>query len=412
VGCALLFIDMDGFKLVNDTFSHTVGDRLLVALASRMAGVVRPGDTVARLAGDEFTIMLEDVHEPADATPVAERLHHKLDRAFSIDGHELPVTASIGISFSTPNTSATELLRNADIAMYEAKRGGHGRTVIFNSGMRRRIVDRTERENDLRRAVEESLLRVYYQPIVELSSGRVTALEALARWPDEWTPLLPLEFIPIAEAAGLIGALGRHVLRTSLGALADWRRAGVIDQNARMSVNISGRQLDDPELPRAVSEAIDEAGLDATALLLEITESTLMEDTERTQAIVSEVCATGVGLHLDDYGTGYSSLTALHHYPVDALKIDRSFVTSMDQNGGGSDVIVSSTVALAHNLGLSVIAEGIEDPAQLQRLRTFGCEYGQGYLFSKPQSRENTELLLQDWSPSWATAPVHDLPVV
>jgi diguanylate cyclase (GGDEF)-like protein/PAS domain S-box-containing protein len=404
VGCAALFVDIDNFKRVNDSLSHTVGDRLLIALASRLAGVLRPGDTVARLAGDEFTVLLDEVLDPAAATTVAERVHQELARVFRIDGHELLVTASVGISLSAPDISATELLRNADIAMYASKRHGVSQSTAFDQGMHRRIIARRNRENDLRHAVDESLLGVYYQPIVDLTSGRIRALEALARWPQKWPQVAPADFIPIAEETGLIGALGLHVLRTALNALAHWRHVGLVAEDVRMSVNVSGHQLDDPGLPGNVRDAIATAGLKADLLLLEITESTLMQDPERTQAMVSKVCETGVGLHLDDYGTGYSSLSALHHYPVDALKIDRSFVASMNENSSGSGVIVRSTVTLAHNLGLGVIAEGIEDASQLQRLRTFGCEFGQGYLFSKPLSRKDTEALLTAWPPTWAAS--------
>lgn len=396
-GCSVLFLDIDSFKLVNERLSHSIGDQLLTALASRLTSQLRPGDTVARIASDEFPVLLDGVTDAAESARIADRIHQQLARAFTVDGHPLLVTASIGISLSTKDMSATELLRNAGIARVNAKRRGPSQSVVFNDGMRRTIDDRLTREQSLRRAVEESLLSVYYQPIVELASGRVAGLEALVRWPEDWSFVAPLEFIPIAEETGLIAPLGLHVLRTALNTLGRWREAGLVDEHVRMSVNLSGRQLDDPGLPADVGEAISAAGLNADALLLEITESTLMQDRERTQAMISRVCQTGVGLHLDDYGTGYSSLSALHHYPVDALKIDRSFVASMTEQGRSSDVIVRSTVALAHNLGLEVVAEGIEDASQLHQLRSFGCEYGQGYLFAKPLSEQAIETLLLDW---------------
>jgi EAL domain-containing protein (putative c-di-GMP-specific phosphodiesterase class I) len=224
------------------------------------------------------------------------------------------------------------------------------------------------------------------------------------RWPSGWREVAPLDFIPIAEETGVIGPLGLHVLRVALESLARWRKSRLVGEEVRMSVNVSARQLEDPGLPASVRAAIAAAGIDGDSLRLEITESTLMQDPDRMQQIVGEVCATGAGLHLDDFGTGYSSLAALHRFPVDALKIDRSFVASINGGSGGSDVIVRSTVALAHSLGLHVIAEGIEEPNQFHRLRTLGCEYGQGFLFSPPLSAADTETLLASWAPARAAA--------
>jgi diguanylate cyclase (GGDEF)-like protein/PAS domain S-box-containing protein len=400
-GCAVLFLDIDRFKLVNDSLSHAVGDTLLIALAGRVAAALRPGDTVARLGGDEFTVLLEDVMAPEDATVVADRILHSLDEAFEVDGNELFVTASIGISLSSPGLGSADLMRNADIAMYDAKRRGRSRSAVFDESMHRRVVDRLARETELRQVVECSLLGIHYQPIIDLASGRICGLEALARWPADWPHVSPAEFITIAEETGVIGALGQQVLRRALVTLAGWRAEGLVSDEVCMSVNLSGRQLDDPGLAEQVRAAINSAELPPNALKLEITESTLMQEIERTQHVFSEVCGSGVGLHLDDFGTGYSSLTALHRFPVDALKIDRSFVSTISSNGEESnDVIVRSTVALAHSLGLPVIAEGIEAPDQLRRLRSLGCEFGQGYLFSKALTEEDTRVLLESWSPS------------
>jgi diguanylate cyclase (GGDEF)-like protein/PAS domain S-box-containing protein len=399
-GCAVLFLDIDRFKLVNDSLSHGVGDNLLIALASRMSAALRPGDTVARLGGDEFTVLLEDVAETEAATVVADRMLHSLDDAFDIDGNELFVSASIGIALSAPGLGPSDLLRNADLAMYDAKRRGRARSAVFDESMHRRVVDRLTRETELRQVVECSLLGIHYQPIIDLSSGRISGLEALARWPSDWPPVSPTEFISIAEETGVIGALGRQVMRRALETLAGWRREGLISDEVCMSVNLSGRQLDDPGLAEQVRAAIEAVELPAHALKLEITESTLMHEVEHTQHVFSEVCGTGVGLHLDDFGTGYSSLTALHRFPVDALKIDRSFVATIDDAGEGNDVIVRSTVALAHSLGLPVIAEGIESSDQLRRLRSLGCEYGQGYLFSPALDEPHTRALLETWRPT------------
>jgi len=378
-------------------FSHAVGDRLLTALGQRMTGVLRPSDTVSRFGGDEFTLLLDGVSDPDQAITVAGRLQEALDRPFTIDGHQLSVAATIGVAVNSPGISAADLVRNADIAMYEARRRGREDPALFDESMHRRVVDRLAHEHDLRRAVEGSLLEVHYQPIVDLTTHGIRGLEALARWPGGWPPVSPVEFIAIAEETGLIGTLGLHVLRTALSALAGWREEGQLAADARMSVNVSGRQLGNQAFPQHVRAAVFEAGLPGDALRLEVTESSLMQDCERTRAVIEEVCATGAGLHLDDFGTGYSSLTALRQFPVDALKIDRSFVSSLGGHDGGSEAIIRSTVALADSLGLWVIAEGVETEDQAKRLRELGCDCGQGYLFSKPVSAERMSDLLVSW---------------
>ena len=397
--CAVLSLDTDRFKLVNDSLSHTVGDQLLIAMAARLSEVVRPGDTVARLGGDEFTLLLENVTTEADATIVAKRVCNALKRHFRLGNHELGVSASIGIAISSPQMDAGDLLRNADIAMYDAKARGSGGYAVFDESMHRRVVDRLARENELRHAVEQSLIVVHYQPIIDLASGRISGLEALSRWHDPIEEVSPIEFIAIAEESGLIGALGLHVLRTSLHALAGWRRAGVIDDDVRLSVNVSRRQLDDPAVPGQILDAIAAEDLPADVVRLEITESTLIHDPDRMRDVVEELRAGGIGLHLDDFGTGYASLAALLQFPIDALKIDRSLITSMIGNGRGDDAIVAATIGLAHGLGLDVIAEGIEDPVELAHLRALGCDYGQGYLFSRPLDPQSTGALLESWEP-------------
>jgi diguanylate cyclase (GGDEF)-like protein/PAS domain S-box-containing protein len=403
-GCAVLLFDVDRFKLVNDSLGHAVGDQLLGALAVRVAASVRPGDTVARLGGDEFTVLLDEIDEPGDATVVAERILRSLNQPFTVAGKELFVSASIGIALSQPRLEPAALIGNADIAMYNAKRRGRGRSAMFDEGMRRRSVDRLVRENELRQVVEASQLGIHYQPIVDLGSGAISGLEALARWPEALGSVPPSEFIAIAEDTGIIGTLGRHVLGAALASLAGWRRDGLIGDEVCMSVNVSARQLDDPGLPAQVRAAIELAQLPPQALKLEITETTLIAELQSTQRVFAEVCSSGVGLHLDDFGTGYSSLSVLHRCPVDALKIDRSFVADLGHDDEGNEVIIRSTVAMAHSLGLAVIAEGIESPAQLRRLRSLGCDFGQGHLFSPALSAPDSRALLKRWKPATIVA--------
>ncbi|HMC38663.1 MAG TPA: EAL domain-containing protein [Acidimicrobiales bacterium] len=399
--CVVLFLDIDRFKLVNDTFSHAVGDRLLVALADRIARETGPSDTVARLAGDEFTILLQEVptgEAETRSVEVALRVHGALQDEFTIDGHRLFVSASTGIALSQDAGSAADLMRNADIAMYEAKYSSGLPYAIFDNSMHRRVVERLALEHDLRALVEQSLIEVHYQPVVDLATARVAGFEALARWPAGASMVSPAEFIPVAEETGMIAQLGRHVLTTALADLARWRQLGVVDSGVKMAVNVSGRQLDDPHFPDQVLAAVEASGLPGGALHLEITEGTLMREPHRMAHIVSEVCSTGVGLDLDDFGTGYSSLAALHSFPVSVLKIDREFVATMMAEG---DAIVRSTIAMAHALGLQVTAEGIENRWQVERLRSLQCEYGQGFYFSKAQPAAAIESLIPGWKPAW-----------
>jgi diguanylate cyclase (GGDEF)-like protein/PAS domain S-box-containing protein len=390
-GCAILFVDLDGFKQVNDQLSHAAGDRLLVAVAERLRAGLRPGDTVARLGGDEFTLLLDRILTPAGAVEIADRVLRSLQVPFPVHGNDLTIGASIGVALSQPMLASTDLLANADVAMYESKARGRGCIAVFDEGMRRRVADRLARQDELRYIVEESLLEIHFQPIVALATGRICSLEALARWPESRPPQVPpVQLISIAEETGLIGALGQQMLSGALRALADWRAHGAVDDDVCVTVNLSVRQVDDPLLAQHVSAALAAAGLPPTALKLEITEETMME-LERSRR-VDEICALGVGFQIDDFGTGHTSLAALHRFPVHGLKVDRSFVSTL-LSGGEGEMMVRSTVALAHSLSLPVIAEGIETAATLNRLRELECDQGQGAFISPALCRSEVVLI-------------------
>jgi diguanylate cyclase (GGDEF)-like protein/PAS domain S-box-containing protein len=395
--CAVLFIDVDRFKHVNDSLSHAAGDRVLVEIARRTERVLRPDDTVGRLGGDEFTVLLDRIEEPAQAKATAARVQQAIGEPMRVDGRDLIITASIGIAHSTDETvaGADELVRNADIAMYDAKRHGGARCEVFDPNMLERAVSRVSLEGELRAAIEQERIRAFFQPIVDLSCGAVRGFEALARWPAGAGNVSPAEFIPIAEEAGLIGGLGRVILRDACRTLSDWRARGLVDDDTTVSVNVSPRQLTDPTLVDEVRAALADAGLPAASLVLEITESTLIEIPELMSDMLRDLLALGVSIQLDDFGTGYSSLTVLHHFPGDTLKIDRAFVASLTDREE-SQVIIRSIIGLAHNLRLRVIAEGIEDGDQIQALTDLGCEYGQGYYYARPLPAAELEPLLVD----------------
>jgi diguanylate cyclase (GGDEF)-like protein/PAS domain S-box-containing protein len=395
--CAVLFLDLDRFKLVNDSFSHASGDELLVTLAGRLSASVRPADTVARLSGDEFTILLDEIDGADEAAAVARRALAAIEHPVRIDDRELFVTASIGIALSEPGVDAATLLRNADIAMYDAKRHGKARWALFNAGMHRRVLSQLHVETELRSALDEGRLRVFYQPIVDLQGGEIVGVEALARWPAGQPAIGPDVFVPVAEETGLIRPLGSFVLKEACRRLSEWRDRGTAGHGVTVSVNISRWQLTEPGLVVDVDNALTAAGLPADALRLEITESTMVTEPDRLRAALEELEQLGVRTHIDDFGTGHSSLAVLQHFPGDTLKIDRSFIATLNEDEG-SEAIVRATIALAKNLGLRTTAEGVETQAQRDKLAALGCDFAQGYLFSMPLDGADAEPLLRSWS--------------
>jgi diguanylate cyclase (GGDEF)-like protein/PAS domain S-box-containing protein len=380
---AVLFLDLDRFKTVNDSLGHLVGDQLLVAVAKKLERCLRPNDTIARLGGDEFTILLDPLHEPQDASDVAERLQQALAEPIPIEGHEVFTSVSIGVALSSAGyTRPEELLRDADTAMYQAKLRGKARYVVFDPTMHTDVLELLQLESDLRRALERAELRVHYQPIVSLYTEQVVGFEALVRWQHPQRGLIPPDtFIPLAEDTGLIVTLGELVLREACRQLAAWQADLPTLPALKMSVNLSARQLAQPNLVEQIGRILAEIGLPAQQLKLEILESALIGRAQAAETL-GQLKQLGVQISIDDFGTGYSSLSYLHQFPVDTLKIDRSFVGRMGSNGEHSEII-SAVVALARSLGMEAVAEGIETTSQRDQLRDLQCDYGQGWLFAR-----------------------------
>lgn len=397
---AVLFFDLDRFKVINDSLGHAVGDRLLVAIARRLLSFLRPGDTVARLGGDEFAILANDIDDPSDATRIAERIQEELSRPFDLGGHEVFTGASIGIAMSsTGYTSPQDVLRDADIAMYRAKSRGGKHHAVFDLDMHQRAVELLQLETDLRRAVNGGEFVTHYQPIVDLERGRIQGFEALVRWRHPQRGLVyPKEFISVAEETGMIVPLGWSVIRQACEQMSKWRLAAP-DQDLSLSVNLSPRQFAQPDLIDRLLEILNDTGMDPTKLRIEIIESLIMDDAESAIAKLGKLRDLGLELHLDDFGTGYSSLSYLHKLPTHTVKIDRSFVRRM-RDGNGRDEIVETIVSLAQGLGMHVAAEGMETPEQFRKLRKLECEYGQGYYFSRPLDGSHALSLIEE-SPRW-----------
>ncbi len=413
---AVLFLDLDRFKVINDSLGHMVGDQLLVAIARRLETCVKKTDIVARLGGDEFTILLDDIQHESAANQVAERIHQELSDPFNLNGYEVFTTVSIGIALSTTDFNHTEdLLRGADIAMYRAKALGKACHEIFDTEMHNEAMRQMQLENDLRRALEREEFRVYYQPIVSLTTGRLAGFEALMRWQHpERGMISPGDFIPIAEETGLILPMGQWILREACRQLHEWQTQYPQYRRLTVSVNISSRQFSQRGTIELLKDVLEETGLNPAFLKLEITETAIMENTESAMETLLTLKRMGVQLSVDDFGTGYSSLGYLYRFPMDVLKIDRSFVSRVDVDGEKLE-LVRTIITLAWNLGMDVIAEGVETTKQLAQLKMLKCEYGQGYLFSKPMSAQHTEEFLLLPNPLDHVAkvlPAHDAPLL
>jgi diguanylate cyclase (GGDEF)-like protein/PAS domain S-box-containing protein len=394
---AVLFLDLDHFKVVNDSLGHRFGDQLLVGIAERLAKALRPGDTIARFGGDEFVLLCEDLDDPSDAVAIARRVERALEAPFVLEGSDIYVGVSIGIAFSGPDSNEAEtLIRDADAAMYRAKEKGRARYEVFDSAMRDSAVDRLEIENALRRSLDRRELRAYYQPIIDLGSGRIAGCEALVRWEHPERGLLqPSDFITIAEETGLIVPIGGWVLAHACRQVQRWEAEYPATSDLVVTVNLSGRQLAHPRLVAEVEQVLRETGIDPGRLDLEITESVLMDDVDMSAETLRRLKALGVKLVVDDFGTGYSSLSYLRQFPVDGMKVDRSFVDGLGSDPGDS-AIVAAIVNLAHTLGLQAIAEGVETDDQLRALRELGCDSAQGFYVTRPLPADAfLELLLR-----------------
>jgi diguanylate cyclase (GGDEF)-like protein/PAS domain S-box-containing protein len=393
---AVLFVDLDNFKVINDALGHDQGDRLLCAVADRLREELRPSDTIARVGGDEFVVFCEDMPSEHEALAMVDRLVHALDAPFELTGQSQHATASIGISIGDANTAPEVMIRNADAAMYRAKERGRARFELFDDEMRRRSISWLETESELRRALDRDELHNLYQPIVSPRTAEIVGFEALVRWHHpERGVVSPADFIPVAEQSGLIVPLGHRVLEQACAEAVRWNEGRGEREPLRVAVNFSPRQLSHPRAVEAIVETLERSGLAADLLCVEITESALVEDAAATLATLNRLKELGVRLALDDFGTGYSSLTYVRRFPIDTLKIDRSFIDGI-VGSNEDEAIVTAVLSMGRALGVHVVAEGVETEEQAARLRTLGCKLAQGYLFSRPISAAAARELLAD----------------
>jgi diguanylate cyclase (GGDEF)-like protein/PAS domain S-box-containing protein len=400
---AVLFLDLDDFKAINDSFGHPAGDRLLVAVAERIRASTRPGDTVARFGGDEFAVLVESGTMPEAAETVAERITEGLAGTFRIQTNDVAMRASIGIALGRrPHETPDDLLRDADLAMYLAKRNGKGRFELYRPNMHADAVRRLETAVGVREGLEAGQFEVYYQPIVDTQTSRLTGAEALVRWNHPVRGLLaPIEFIPIAETTGLIVPLGRQVLRQATRQAQEWRENGFVGGEFYVSVNLSTHQLQEPDLVDDITRALESSGLPPEALVLEVTESAIIENLDVTLPRLHAIRCLGVGLAVDDFGTGYSSLSYLADLPVNFVKIDKSFIDRITPDAGGT-TMARAVIDLSRALGFTCIAEGVESESQRAALDELGCENSQGYLFARPGCATDMAEVLRRLQPAVA----------
>ena len=391
---AVMFLDLDRFKLVNDSLGHPVGDGLLIAVAARLTKSVRSFDTVARLGGDEFAIILESLQQPHESCKVAQRILKELSTPFKIDGHEIITSSSIGIVLSSrDNRQVEDLIRDADIAMYRAKEKGRGRYEIFDAQMRQQVVEYSQLENELRIAIAQNQLIVYYQPIVSLPQQKINGFEALVRWLHPKKGLIsPAKFIPIAEETGLIMDIDLWVLKEACRQLKIWQKQDTYSYSLTVSVNLSSKHFVQSDCVEQIKAILDELEIEPSCIKLEITESILIENASSATKTISELKDLGIALSLDDFGTGYSSLSYLQQFPLDVLKIDRCFVTGLHQNTKNA-TIAKALIEIAHQLNLTVVAEGVETEEELAFLSLHSCDTVQGYFFSPPVTTTEVEKL-------------------
>ncbi len=397
-GCnfAVLIIDLRNFKTINDSLGHTLGDQLIKNVAKRLGQMVKNGDMAARFSGDKFGVIIKDLHFEKEAPEFAEVINRRIGEPYTLDGRQVFTNAKIGIAYGNPNyAEAEDILRDADIAMYYAKENLDS-TCTFDQNMHIRAVTRLQLETDLRFAIERNEFELYYQPIISLESAQLVGFEALVRWNHPKRGLVgPNEFIPVSESTGLIVPMTVKILHKACAQVADWQSSAHGRSPLSVAVNLSGKHFAHQDLVEQIREVLDATRIDPLSLKLELTESAVMENAERATQMLKQIKETGVQISIDDFGTGYSSLSYLHRFPIDLLKIDRSFVSAMESDAENSE-IVQTVTSLAKSLDLQVVAEGIETLHQYHRLRTLGCDFGQGYLFSKPLPIADVECLLSE----------------